>query len=366
MRKAYAWPAIVTDIHTTITKCTTCAENRLALRRHTAPLTLFPATEPLTELSVDIFGPIPASKKGNRFILVITDRFAKLTKRVALRRITGTSVASAIIDAWVSAYGPPDWTHSDQGPQSMSNLFIAVKKMLGIETDRTTAYHPQNNGHVERYNRTMAAQLRHYVADDPSRSEELLPVIAMAYHSQSHRSTSIAPFELVIPWRIPNLRVRNLPPGTPLTNEGTLTDGTPFARKRKFMACLRKQIPIVVVALRKTQQQYKRNFYHRVATRNADVNIGYYVYTTNRDRQNKLQSKAIGPFVVIDAVADASTFVIDFDGEEKRVSSVHVTPAPRLTTKDTVPHPLLDGLDQRKQPAATTDEDVVDKLLGLR
>jgi len=103
MRKAYYWPSMVTDIHSTITKCTTCAQNRLALRRQTTPLTLFQATEPLTELSVDIFGPIPASKKGNRFILVITDRFAKLTKCVALRRITAMSVASAIIEAWVSA-----------------------------------------------------------------------------------------------------------------------------------------------------------------------------------------------------------------------------------------------------------------------
>jgi len=85
---------MVTDMHSTITKCTTCAQNRLAQRRHTPPLTLFQATEPLTELSVDIFGPTPASKKGNRFILVITDRFAKLTKCIALRRITAMSVAS--------------------------------------------------------------------------------------------------------------------------------------------------------------------------------------------------------------------------------------------------------------------------------
>jgi len=74
----------------------------------------------------------------------------------------------------------------------------------------------------------------------------------------------------------------------------------------------------------------------------------------------------IGPFVVIDADADASTFVIDIDGEEKRVSSDHVTPAPRPTTTDTVPHPLLDGLDQRKTPPATADEYVSNKLLGLR
>jgi len=205
----------------------------------------------------------------------------------------------------------------------MSNFFIAVKKLLCIETVHTTAYHPQTNGQVGRYNCTMATQLRLYVADDPSRRDELLPVITMAYNCQPHRSTGIAPFELVIPRRIPDLTVRNLPPGTPLTNKGTLKDGSPLARKRELMARLRKQIPIVVEALSKTQQSYKRNFDHRIAIPNADVKIGDYVYTSKQDRQNKLQSKAIGPFVVIDADADASTFVIDIDGEEKRVSSDH-------------------------------------------
>jgi len=70
--------------------------------------------------------------------------------------------------------------------------------------------------------------------------------------------------------------------------------------------------------------------------------------------------------VVIDADADASTFVIDIDGEEKRVSRDHVTPAPRPTTADTVPHPFLDGLDQRKSPPAIADEYTIDKILGLR
>jgi len=93
MRRRYYWPSMVTDIYNTITKCTTCAQNRLSLRRRTSPLTLFPARESLTDLSVDIFGPIPATKAGNRFILFITDRFSKLTKCVALRRITAISVA---------------------------------------------------------------------------------------------------------------------------------------------------------------------------------------------------------------------------------------------------------------------------------
>jgi len=115
MRRRYYWPSMVTDIYNTMTKCTTCAQTWLSPRRHTSPLTLFPATEPLTDLAVDIFGPIPATKAGNSFVLVVTDRFSKLTKCVAFRHITAISVASAIIDTGVACYGPPDRILSDQG-----------------------------------------------------------------------------------------------------------------------------------------------------------------------------------------------------------------------------------------------------------
>jgi len=124
-----------------------------------------------------------------------------------------------------------------------------------------------------------------------------------------------APFELVFPRRIRNLTVPILLPSSPLPNKGALNHESPLARKRKLMARLRRQIPFVNEASRETQQRYKSNFDYRVATRIADVENGHYVYTTNHDRQNKLYRKAFGPFVVVDADTDASTFVIDIDGE---------------------------------------------------
>ena len=362
MRTKFYWPSMITDIHGIITTCATCAQNRLALRRHTSPLTLFPAKEPLTEVAVDILGPLVRSKAGNKFVLVLTDRFSKLTKCMALRRITAISVASAVLDTWVSCYGPPSKLLSDQGSQFMSKFFIAAMKMLGTETVRTTAYHPQTNGQVERYNRTLVTQLRHYVADEPRRWDELLPVLTMAYNCQPHRSTGIAPFELILPRRIPNLTVRNLPPGTPLSQAGTISDGSPMAQKRQFMARLRELIPSVEAALNKTQQRYKRNFDQGVSARNRRVQVGDYVYTTAHDREHKLQSHAVGPFVVLDA--DDSTYVIDVNGEEKRVSSDHVVPAP--TPDGVPPSPRLDGFQDPQPRAEVADEYVIDKLVGLR
>jgi len=246
----------------------------------------------------------------------------------------------------------------------MSNFFIAVMKVLGTETVRTKAYHPQTNGQVERYNRTMATKLRHYVTDDPRRWDELLPVLTMAYNSQPHRSRGIAPFEFVIPERIPSLSVRNLPPGTPLTYKGTLNDGSPLARKRELMTKLRQQIPAVVEALQKTQQRYKPNFDSNVDTRNKRVRVGDYVYTTNHQQKNKLQSRTVGPFVVLDA--DDSIYVVDVNGDERRVNSDHVTPAPRPSIPDETPHPLLDELDKPESTPPVPVDYVIARLLKLR
>jgi len=66
------------------------------------------------------------------------------------------------------------------------------------------------------------------------------------------------------------------------------------------MAKLRQKIPAVVEALQKTQQRYKRNFDSNVDTRNKRVRVSDYVYTTNQQQKNKLQSRTVGPFVVLD------------------------------------------------------------------
>jgi len=131
----------------------------------------------------------------------------------------------------------------------------------------------------------MGTDLRHYVTDDPRRWDELVPILTMAYNSQPHRSTGIAPFEPFIPRRFPSWSVRNVPPWTPLKNKNTLNDGSPLARKCEFMSKLIQKVPAVVEALQKTQQRDKRNFDSNVDTRNKRVRVCDYVYTTNHKKK---------------------------------------------------------------------------------
>ena len=149
-----------------------------------------------------------------------------------------------------------------------------------------------------------------------------------------------------------------------MNNKGTLKDGSPLARKREFMAKRRQQIPVVVEALQKTQQRYKRKCDSNVDTRIIRLRVGDNIYTTNHKQKNKLQCRTVGPFFELDA--DDSTDVVDVNREERRVKSDHVTPAPRPSTPDKTPPPLLDGFDNPESTPPVPDQYVIDRLVGIR
>ena len=139
--------------------------NRVKLRKHLNRLRLFPATRPLESLAIDILGLLPKTKAGKRFLLVITDRFTKLTQVVALRTVTAYTVAVAFCEAWVFKYGVLRSLLSDNGPQFNAKFFQSACRVLGIANLYTSAYHPQTNGQVERYSRMIASMLRNYVKE---------------------------------------------------------------------------------------------------------------------------------------------------------------------------------------------------------
>jgi transposase InsO family protein len=166
---------------------------------------LVPENEPLEFVAIDILGPLPKTAHGNRFLLVISDRFSKLTRTVPMRTNTALAVAKAFCDHWVFAYGPPRFLLSDNGTQFTAKLFVEVCRELGIAKVFTTAYHPQTNGQVERFNRTILNALRTYVAKSQSDWDEYTSAITFGSNSRIHASLGFAPFELILSRPPPSL-----------------------------------------------------------------------------------------------------------------------------------------------------------------
>lgn len=102
------------------------AKNSVKLRKHASPPKLFPTTRTLEDVAIDILGPLPESKREYRFLLIISDRFTKLTQVTTLRRITAYNVTVAFCESWVFKYGPPRTLQSDNDTQFASKLFRSV------------------------------------------------------------------------------------------------------------------------------------------------------------------------------------------------------------------------------------------------
>jgi len=86
---------MVADVYDYVENCGTCAKGRVGGRRRTNPLRLFSPTELQSAVCLDLLGPLPKTAMGNRYLLVIVDRFSKLTRVVALPREDAETVASA-------------------------------------------------------------------------------------------------------------------------------------------------------------------------------------------------------------------------------------------------------------------------------
>lgn len=165
-------------------------------RRH-APLGTVRAGSPMQICAVDIMGPLPKSKNGNRYILVLGDYFTRWIEAYAIPNQEATTVAQKLVDECFCRFSVPEQLHSDQGRQFESTLISEICKILQVQKTRTTPYHPQSDGMVERFNRTLLSMLSIATGKHPSNWEDQLPKLCFAYNSSIHSTTGFTPFYLM-------------------------------------------------------------------------------------------------------------------------------------------------------------------------
>lgn len=97
----------------------------------------------------------------------------------------------------VSRHGVPSEVLSDRGRAFLSGLMQEVERLLGFKKVNTTAYHPQTDGLVERYNRTLTAMLAKTVDKRGPEWDVRLPYVLFAYRACQQSSTQESPFFLL-------------------------------------------------------------------------------------------------------------------------------------------------------------------------
>ncbi len=345
LKRHMYWPAMAVDCYAVVRKCSTCAKNRIKLRQRTNPLQLFPPAGPLESVAIDIFGPLLKTPRGNEYLLMLTDRYSKLTKSVPMKSISAEAVAKAFTAEWALTYGPPKDLLSDNGSAFNSKFFASVCTILNVRNKFTTTYHPQTNGQVERYNRTLKSMLKSYLDDHPVDWDLYARTLTFAYNCQPHTSTAVAPFELILSRPPPPLAI----PGSPTHPQ------RPIQFRDRWRAALAKVLKTSGDVMRATAARMKRNYDERLRVSREKIRPGDYVFlrVERRDEnetRHKLAPVADGPFRV--GSVRGNTAVIEYpDAKVERVSKDRITLAPKSLEPEEIAKVLGPITDEELVPS---------------
>ena len=197
IQRRYYWKGMRQDITDYVRNCQSCQTRKGVYRKPAGLMENNQVELPFERVGMDILGPFPPSKSGNRYIVVAIDYVTKWAETEALPNGSAEQVANFFTKKVILRHGAPQHLTTDQGKCFLAEMFQKIIASFETNHRTTTAYHPQSNGQVERINHTLADMLSMYVSSDHSDWDEVLPFVTFAYNTSRQETTGRTPFYLM-------------------------------------------------------------------------------------------------------------------------------------------------------------------------
>ncbi len=163
--------------------------NRKTKSRYFAPLQPIPAvSQPFEHLIVDCVGSLPRSKSGSSYLLTVMCQSTRYPAAYPLRAISARAVVKAL-SQFISVFGVPKIIQSDQGSNFTSRLFEQVLKQLQVKHYKSSVYHSQSQGALERFHQHLKSLIRSYCTELQADWEEGLPWLLLAAREVDNQQT---------------------------------------------------------------------------------------------------------------------------------------------------------------------------------
>src|ERR1044072_4773079 len=137
-------------------------------------------------------GPFPETIQGNKYIITAIDYFTRWPEARAVPTATSKEAAKFIYEELICRHGIINILHSDQGTHFVNEVITDLTKRFDMKHHKITAYHPQANGLVERFNRTLKKTLAK-LYEESDQWDELIPPALFAYRSSPIESIGVPP-----------------------------------------------------------------------------------------------------------------------------------------------------------------------------
>ena len=120
----------------------------------------------------------------------------RFPEAIPLRNIKTKTIVKALI-MFFTFVGLPKSVQSDQGSNFMSGIFQQVMHELGIKQYRSSAYHPESQGGLERFHQILKNMIRAYCFDTERGWNEGIHLLRFAVRESVQESLGFSAFELV-------------------------------------------------------------------------------------------------------------------------------------------------------------------------
>ena len=186
------WENMHTDIVTFCKSCPECATATGGCRPSKPHLSPIPVQRLFQVIGLDLM-ELPVTSQGNRYVVVFQDFLTKWPMVDPVPDQTTERIVKLLTEEIMPFFGVPEALLTERGTNLLSHLMLDDCKLLGIKKLNTTAYHPQCDGMVERFNQTLKTMLRKLAAVFGNQWDRYLSGVLWAYRNTAHDSTQEKP-----------------------------------------------------------------------------------------------------------------------------------------------------------------------------
>lgn len=196
MSDEFYWKGMHADVKELCQNCDKCQRTNHYLQRPRSELHPIPVTKVWHRVGIDLVGPLPETKSGNRYIITLCDYFSKWPEAAPLQSKCAEGVADFLFQVFCR-HGWPKIIQSDQGREFINKVNDHLFQSTDLKHCVSSAYHPQTNGLDERFNQTLINTLKKVVDASKDEWDKHIPAALYAYRISKQASSKFTPFFLI-------------------------------------------------------------------------------------------------------------------------------------------------------------------------